>query len=273
MHLQFLETAFHAAHTAGDFLLQHFGKIDRSDIRTKSDNDFLTFVDEQSEKLIIDIIRAEYPGHAILAEESGKQELNSEFLWIIDPLDGTKNFISGLPVFAVSIALQVRGRVEVGVVYDPNRRDMFHAIYKNGSWLNHQPIRVSPSATLKGAFLATGFPFKYLQVLPQYMRTFEEVFRRSSGMRRMGAASLDLAYVAAGHYEGYWELGLSPWDSAAGSLLVTEAGGKITDFWGGTGYLTNSYTVATNGKIHQPLLDLIQKQFPEFIEIMKRGEK
>ena len=258
----FLETAIRAAKSGADILMESFGKITQKDIREKQLNDFLTYVDEKAEKKIIDVIRQTFPEHGFLAEESGKSDALTEYQWIIDPLDGTKNYISGIPVFAISIALRAKDQIIVGVVHDPVRNEMFYAEKDQGAFLNDQTIRINLTGELEKSLLATGFPFRYKSVLSNYMDCFEDIFRHSSGARRMGAAALDLAYVACGRFEGFWELGLKPWDVAAGSLIITEAGGYISDFWDKSDYLFNSYVTATNGKIHAELLNIIKKHFP-----------
>ncbi|TFG97674.1 MAG: inositol monophosphatase [Calditrichales bacterium] len=258
-----IKTAIHAALKGSEILRENFGKIRSQDIRQKSANDFLTFVDEKTEAKIIEIIHSEYPEHAIIAEESGKDKRQSAYEWIIDPLDGTKNYISGIPVFGISIALRYNGKMQLGVVLDPIRNDLFHAEHGKGAFLNRASIRVSERETLKGAFLATGFPFKYLAHMHQYMNSFEKIFEYASGVRRMGAAAIDLAYVAAGRFDGFWEIGLSPWDVAAGSILIREAGGKITDFWGADRYIDNTFTLASNGKFHTEFQNIVGKHFTD----------
>jgi myo-inositol-1(or 4)-monophosphatase len=262
-----LKVAQSAAYASGKILLENYGKITETEIREKRENDFLTYVDELSEKNIIDTIHRDYPGHAILAEESGTQEQAGSYRWIIDPLDGTRNFISGIPVFAISIGLQYEKEIVLGVVYDPVRDEMFHAESSQGAYLNGKRIRVNEQNDLSRSLLATGFPFRYKTHLRQYMDCFKDIFKHTSGIRRLGAASIDLAYVAAGKFEGFWELGLSPWDMAAGSLIIQEAGGQISDFWGNPLFLDRGYIVATNGKIHRQLLDIIQEHFSDYVPL------
>ncbi len=264
---RFLETAIEAARAGAGVLLKHFGRITNVDIREKSRNDFLTFVDESAERKIIEVIRKAFPGHGFLAEETGISEHRSAYQWIIDPLDGTKNYISGIPIFAVSIALRHQNRIKTGVIYDPIRREMFYAEEHAGAYLDDQMITVNQTGELAKSLLATGFPFRYKSVLHRYMGCFEDVFRHISGARRMGAAAIDLAYVACGRLEGFWELGLKPWDVAAGSLILSEAGGYISDFWDTEDYLFNSFAVATNKKIHSDLLKIIQRHFPAYFSL------
>ncbi len=268
---EFLETAIRAAESGAAVLTEHFGKIIPEDIREKKQNDFLTFVDELAEQTIIDVIRSTFPEHGFLAEETGETQNQSPFQWIIDPLDGTKNYISGIPIFAVSIALRTQSGISTGVIYDPVRNEMFYAEKNRGAFLNDRMIRVNQTGILDRSLLATGFPFRYKSLLGQYMDCFEDIFRHTSGARRMGAAAIDLAYVACGRFEGFWELGLKPWDVAAGSLIIAEAGGHVSDFWNTDDYLFNSFAVATNGKIHDDLLNIIRKHFPENILLKQDG--
>jgi len=258
-----LKLAQKAANAGAEILKEHFGNISNHHIREKNKNDFLTFVDELAERKIIEEIKAVYPDHAILAEERGSDCRNSTYKWIIDPLDGTKNYINGIPLFAISIALEVDKQVELGVVLNPMSGEMFSAEKKLGAYLNCKKIIVSKQKNLKNCLLATGFPFKFKNHLSQYMRCFEEIFNEISGARRMGAAAIDLAYVAAGRFDGFWEWGLKPWDVAAGILLIKEAGGEASDFWGQFNFMENGNIVASNGLIHQNLLKIIQKHFQE----------
>jgi myo-inositol-1(or 4)-monophosphatase len=261
---KYLKIAKQAALAAKPVLIDNFGKIKKSDIVEKRLNDFLTFVDEQAEKKIIATIKDKFPSHTILAEESGRDKNDSDFQWIIDPLDGTKNYISGVPVFAVSIALSIKNEIVAGVIYDPMRDDMYHAIKDQGAFINDIAIHVSSQQNIENCLVATGFPFKRKGYIKPYLSCFEEIFNNISGMRRMGAAALDLAYVASGRFEAFWELGLSPWDIAAGLLIVKEAGGQVSDFWGKTDYLPNDYFIATNGHIHQKMLSIIKNHFRKY---------
>lgn len=262
-----LETAIKAAQSAAVILLENFGKISARDIREKNKNDFLTFVDEQAEQKIITIIKEKYPQHAILAEESGAHSQSHDFQWIIDPLDGTRNYITGIKIFGISIALKYKADIILGVVLDPLREELFWAEKSKGAYLNGKLIQVSNRKSLKNCLLATGFPFKYKNFLHPYLSSFEEIFNNASGIRRMGAACIDLAYLATGRFDGFWEIGLNPWDIAAGSLIIQEAGGRISDFWGSNNYLFSGYFIASNGLIHDQMLKLIQKQFPSYVRI------
>jgi len=264
---EYLKIAKRAALAASPVLLNNFGKIKKNDIVEKSLNDFLTYVDEQSENKIITIIRNAFPSHTILAEESGSDRIESDYQWIIDPLDGTKNYISGIPVFAISIALKFKQEIILGVVYDPLREEMYHAVKGHGAFMNNIAIRVSSQSKFDRSLLATGFPFRYKQCLKRYISCFEEIFNNVSGIRRIGVAAIDLAYVASGKFEGFWEVALSPWDIAAGLLLIKEAGGKVSDFWGKENYLPHEYFLATNGQIHQEMLVILKKHFHKYKSI------
>jgi myo-inositol-1(or 4)-monophosphatase len=218
-------------------------------------------VDRQAEAEIIQILRTAYPDHAILAEETGAQKGN-DFLWIIDPLDGTTNFLHGYPQFGVSIALQHKGRLEQAVVFDPHKNELYTATRGAGAQLNDRRIRVSPVTDLSYALLGTGFPFRQTQNLEVWINTLRELLPNVSGVRRAGSASLDLAHVACGRFDGFWEFGLSAWDMAAGCLLIQEAGGLVSDFGGGQDYLTTGNVLAGNPRIHAELLRRIQPHLP-----------
>ncbi len=259
-----IETARIAARAAGKILCENYGKIPEGAVRAKSKTDFLSFVDENSEKAIIDIIRQKYPDHSILAEEGGAEDKSDHYRWIIDPLDGTTNYISGIPNFAVSIACEYKQELILGVIYDPLRGELFYAEKGQGAFLNGNKISVSKSTRLSQALLATGFPFKAKHLLQAYQGVFAELFQQCIGMRRIGAAAIDLAYVAAGRFDGFWELGLSPWDMAAGAVIIREAGGRVSDFWNQPHFLHNSYLIAGNSKIHEAICDAVQKHFPFF---------
>lgn len=263
-----LNIALKAALQGAVILKENFGKIRSGDIREKSKNDFLTFVDEKSEERIIKTIQEQYPDHDFIGEEKGSRNPASRYKWIIDPLDGTKNYICGVPVFAVSIGLTINGQFALGVIYDVMRDEMYRAEKGSGAFLNENQIFVNQTETLQKSILGTGFPFRAKKYLRRYLDCFETVFYESSGMRRFGAAAIDLAYVASGKFEGFWELGLKPWDVAAGALIIKEAGGDITDFWGdATAFMDNTYVVATNGKIQKQLLNLINRHFKEPLSV------
>ena len=222
-----LNIAIRAAHAAGDHIVRYVDRVQDISINSKGRNDFVSEVDRQAEAIIIETLQKAYPHHSILAEESGEEKNNSEFQWVIDPLDGTTNFLHGFPQFAVSIALKFRGQLDQAVVYDPMRQELFTASKGGGAYLDRKRMRVSRQSTLDGALLGTGFPFREHDRLDDFLKVFRLFFPVSAGIRRAGAASLDLAYVACGRLDGFWELGLSEWDYAAGTLLITEAGGTV----------------------------------------------
>jgi myo-inositol-1(or 4)-monophosphatase len=259
-----LEVAKQAAYAAGKIITKHFKKLPKEAIRQKQANDYLSFVDESSENTIISIIHDYFPDHSILAEEGGESNKPGEYRWIIDPLDGTTNYIKELPVFAISIALQKGDEIILGVVYDPLQDELFWAEKGKGAYVNDIPIQVSDSNSLSECLIATGFPFKAKHLLRPYLNSFEDMFHACIGIRRMGAAAIDIAYVAAGRFGGFWELGLSPWDLAAGSVLIKEAGGKITDFWDNQDYLFKNYLIVSNGHVHKQMGEIIRRYFPEY---------
>mgnify|MGYP001818147783 FL=1 len=252
-----LNIAVRAARSAGNIIVRNLDRVDSLAVQTKDRNDFVSEVDRQAEQEIIGILRKAYPDHGVLAEESGHQDGN-DYQWIIDPLDGTTNYLHGFPQFAVSIALRHKGRIEQGVVYDPLRQELFTASRGAGANLNDRRIRVTNRRNLDGALLGTGFPFKSQQHLDAYLDMFRALFPRTAGIRRPGAAALDLAYVASGRLDGFWEIGLSVWDMAAGVLLIQEAGGISSDFFGGHNYLENGNLVAGNPKVFAEILKAIR---------------
>ena len=260
-----LNIAVRAARSAGNVIIRNLGKLDTLAIHTKDRNDFVTEVDRQAEQEIIYTLRKAFPSHGILAEESGVQE-GDDYQWIIDPLDGTTNFLHGFPQFAVSIAMRHKGRLEHGVVYDPLRQEIFAASRGAGATLNDKRIRVTSRKSLEGSLLGTGFPFKSQQYLEVYLDMFRALFPQTAGIRRPGSAALDLAYVAAGRLDGFWEIGLSIWDMAAGVLLIQEAGGLSSDFHGGHDHLEHGNIVAGNPKLFAEILKTIR---PHVIEELR----
>jgi myo-inositol-1(or 4)-monophosphatase len=255
-----LNIAIRAAHSAGDFIVRKINKLPDLKIEVKARNDFVTEVDREAEVRIIEELLKAYPGHGILAEESGVIEGKDEYRWIIDPLDGTTNYLHGFPHYAVSIACEYRGRMEHGVIYDPIKQELFTASRGDGATLNNRRIRVTNLRTVEGALIGTGFPFKNPDQLDQFLKLFSAFFSSASDMRRAGSAALDLAYVAAGRLDGYWESGLNSWDVAAGALIVREAGGLVTDYSGDGKFLENGEIVAGNPKIISDMLRRIQQQ-------------
>ncbi len=254
----YLAVAKDAALKAGKLLMSSYGRLKTSQIHTKSKNDFVTELDKRSEKLIISKILSAFPGHAIQGEESGLAE-GKGALWIIDPLDGTANYIHQFPMFSVSIGVMEGGKLRAGVIYDPVHNELFTAMRGRGAYLNGRRFYASEVRRLADGLMTTGIPFRARVRFNSYMRSFREISLASSGMRRGGSAALDLAYVACGRLDGFWELALSPWDIAAGALLVQEAGGKITDMWGKDDYLKNGDVLASNGKIHAELQSITRR--------------
>ncbi len=252
-----LNTAIRAARSAGDLILRSSDDVGQLRIDQKGKNDFASEVDRAAEREIINIIRTAYPDHAILAEESGQHEGN-DYVWVIDPLDGTTNFLHGFPQYAVSIAMKHKGRLEVAAIYDPLRDELFTARRGGGAMLNNRRLRVTNQNSMKGALIGTGFPFKTDLHLDAYVDMFKAISMQAAGIRRAGAAALDLAYVAAGRLDGFWEIGIMEWDMAAGILLIQEAGGVVTDFSFNDNYLASGNVIAASPKMHQLLYKLIQ---------------
>ncbi len=252
-----LNIAVRAARSAGELILRSTDSVSRLTVDQKGKNDYASEVDRMAEREIISIIKAAYPEHAILAEESGKHKGN-DFVWIIDPLDGTTNFLHGFPQYSVSIALKYKGKLEVGVVYDPLRDELFTAKRGGGAMLNSRRLRVTNQNSLKGALIGTGFPFKTDRDLDAYLGMFRALTTECAGIRRAGSAALDLAYVAAGRMDGYWEIGVMEWDMAAGILLIKEAGGVVTDFSFNDNYLESGNVIVGSPKMHQLMYQLIE---------------
>lgn len=249
--------AIRAARRAGELMIRQLNHLETLQVTEKSRNEFVTQVDQAAETAIIEIIKDHYPEHAILAEESGSRG-DHEYQWIIDPLDGTTNYVHGFPVFSVSIGVMRNGELEHGVVYDPLRQEIFSATRGQGAQLDGRRIRVSKRSTLQQALIATGFPFREnLKHIDRYLAMLRAVMLETSGVRRPGSAALDLCYVAAGRVDAFWEIGLSKWDIAAGALIVREAGGRISDFRGGDGYLESGNVVAGNPKTYAALSKLL----------------
>jgi myo-inositol-1(or 4)-monophosphatase len=251
-----LTIAVKAARRAGGIINRATHDIDRIKVSAKRDKDFVTEVDRAAEDAIIKVLRDAYPEHAILAEESGSSG-DSDYLWIIDPLDGTTNFIHGFPQFCVSIALAHKGVLTHAVVYDPTRNELFTASKGGGAFLNDRRIRVSKRARIDESLIGTGFPFRYFEHADAYLAMMRDFMHKTAGVRRPGAAALDLAYVAAGRLDGFWEIGLSPWDMAAGALLITEAGGLVGDLIGESDYMNTGNIVGGNPKVFVQLLQII----------------
>jgi myo-inositol-1(or 4)-monophosphatase len=254
-----LNIAVRAARAAGAIINRAALDVDVLKVSTKSPRDFVTEVDRAAEARIIETLLEAYPGHGILAEESGRTHgaKDSEYVWIIDPLDGTTNFIHGLPIYAVSIALAFRGQVQQAVVYDPCRNDLFYASKGRGAFLNERRLRVSKRSKMGEALIGTGFPFRKGDNFERYLQMMQAVMTQCAGLRRPGAAALDLCYVAAGWYDGFFETGLNPWDVAAGGLLVSEAGGLVGNFTGEADFLYQREVLAASPKIYAQLVQLL----------------
>ncbi len=254
--LPYLDTAIDAAKAAGEILMRAYEKPKQ--IEFKAEVDLVTETDRASERLIIEKILAQYPQHAIVAEESGARKTGSDYRWIIDPLDGTTNYAHDLPLFSISIALEYKKEIIVGVVYDPARPELFYAEKGSGAFLNGKPIAVSSVNDLNRALLVTGFPVQKREQAERNIEVFRAFTLRSQGVRRLGSAALDLCYVACGRFEAHWEFRLHAWDTAAGSRILTEAGGRISDFGGETFDPFGTETLATNGKIHESMMQVLK---------------
>jgi len=257
-----IEAASNAALRAGSHILDNLGKLRSDDIGLKQASDFVTTVDRKSEEIIVRALRDDFPEYGFLAEEAMRdQAVPGGMRWIIDPLDGTTNFIHGYPMFAVSIALEHDGGIVAAVVLDPLREELFTALKGGGAYLGGRIIQVSGRTDLSACLVATGFPFRQKNVLDRYMELFKRIMGRVSDIRRAGAAALDLSHLASGRCDGFFELGLSPWDIAAGGLLITEAGGIITDFGGGDGFLDSGNVIAGVPVLHPALLEEVRAVF------------
>ncbi len=262
-----LNIALRAAREAGSILLRYYNRIDTLNVREKSANDYVSEVDQAAEQAIINVLKRAYPDYAILAEESGSHEGN-DYQWIIDPLDGTTNYLRGVPQFAVSIALQHKDELQIAVVYDPLKDELFTAEQGAGAFLNGRRMRVNSPRGLKGALLGTGIPYKDQRYIDSYLAMLKDLIVDAAGVRRPGSAALDLAWLAAGRFDGFWELGLASWDFAAGVLLVREAGGIVTDINGGNRYLETGNLIAAGPHLHAAMLKTIQ---PHLAEGLKYG--
>jgi myo-inositol-1(or 4)-monophosphatase len=266
-----INVAVKAARAAGALINRAALDVESVRISQKLVNDFVTEVDHAAEKAIIETLLTAYPGHGIWAEESGREHgaQDSEFVWIIDPLDGTTNFIHGLPVYCVSIALAVKGKIEQAVIYDPSRNDLFTATKGRGAYMNDRRLRVSKRIRLQDCLISTGFPFRQSDDFNTYLRMMGDMMQRTAGLRRPGSAALDLAYVAAGFTDGFFETGLQPWDTAAGSLMVTEAGGLVGNFSGDANFLEQQECIAGNPRIYGQLVSILGK----YSKFASAGEK
>lgn len=259
-----LNIAVRAARNAGKVIIRSFEQLDKVDVNSKGSNDFVTSADIAAEEAIIETLRKSYPNHTIIGEESGVLTgSEDDFQWIIDPLNGTSNFIKGIPQFAVSIALKVKGKLDQAVIFDPIRGELFTASRGKGAQLNNMRIRVKSHKDLSATILATGFPYKQKQHSKAYMAMFTSLFEKTSDMRSTGSPALDLAYVAAGRIDGFFQIGLKPWESAAGELLIIEAGGLVTDFTGGHNHTQSGHTVASSTRLLKEILKNIRPNLGE----------
>jgi myo-inositol-1(or 4)-monophosphatase len=260
---QMLLTCVEAAHAGGEILMKGFRKLHHSQVDLKGTGDWVSQVDIDSEKAIVSSIRSRYPDHAIHAEEGGRAESGSDVEWIIDPLDGTANFVHGIPIFSVSIAVMRKGEILLGAVFDPEGKELFSACKGCGAFLNGEPIQVSPKESIRDGFLASGFPWRSKEHLDAYLASFRDLFLISAGIRRLGSAALDLAYTACGRFDGFWEMKLKPWDIAAGVLILREAGGIATDFKGGDSFMQSGNVVAANRHIHPVIMEVTARHLSQ----------
>lgn len=256
-----LEMGIKAARAGAKVLMSRLNKLKRSNISKKGKHDWVTDADKASEKAILAVLRKAFPGHSIKAEESAPGEALQDRQWLIDPLDGTVNYMHGFPMFCVSIAFVERGRLEAGVVYDPVREELFTARRGHGAYLNGKRLRVTRCKKFEEALISTGFPFRMKEKMDLYIGSFRRVFLHTGSIRRAGSAALDLSYVACGRMDGFWEMSLAPWDMAAGALLIREAGGAVTDFQGGPRFLQTGHVMAGNPAIHGKLARLLVPYF------------
>jgi myo-inositol-1(or 4)-monophosphatase len=254
-----LTTAIEAAKEAGKFLKYSVGRVKHIEVKQGEERNLVSEIDKASEEKIIGIIKRKYPSHAILAEESGAKDSSSDYKWVIDPLDGTTNFLHGLPMFCVTIGLEYKGDIIAGVVYDPNLDELFTAEKGAGAFLNGKRMKVTTASKLIDSLLVTGFPYDITQNPDNAIGHFVNFVVEGQGIRRLGSAALDLSYVAAGRFDGFWEVNLNPWDMAAGMLFVREAGGRVTDFVGSESTIYKKQVLATNGVIHDAMLSVLSK--------------
>jgi len=257
--MDIFDTAVEAAKQAGTFLRESVGKVKSIEQKLGQARNLVSEIDKGSEAMIVRMIKERHPGHDVLAEESGAHGTPSEYRWIIDPLDGTTNFLHGVPIFSVTISVEHKGELIAGVTYDPNRDELFTAQEGSGAYLNGSKIHVTSTSSLIEGLLVTGFPYDLADRYDGILEHFNNFALAAQGVRRLGSAALDLAYVAAGRFDGFWEVSLNPWDIAAGVLLVKEAGGKVSDLLGAPLSIYQKQVVATNGKIHDACLEVIAR--------------
>ena len=256
-----LEMGIRAARAGAGILMSRLNKLKRSNISKKGKYDWVTDADKASEQVILKVLRRAFPGHSINAEESAPTEALQDRQWLIDPVDGTVNYMHGFPMFCVSIAFVQKGRLEAGVVYEPVREELFTARRGKGAYLNGKRIRVTRCKKLEESLLSTGFPFRAKNKMDLYLGSFRKVFLKTGSIRRAGSAALDLSYIACGRMDGFWEMALAPWDIGAGALLIREAGGVVTDFEGKLDFLRTGHVLAGNPAIHSQLARLLVPYF------------
>jgi myo-inositol-1(or 4)-monophosphatase len=257
-----LNVAIEAAREAGKYLKYHVGKVRNVETKKGEERNLVSEIDRGSEEKIIGMIKSRFPSHAILAEESGAEETKAEYKWIIDPLDGTTNYLHRVPIYCVTIGVEHRGEIVAGVVYDPNLDELYTAEKGSGAYLNGKRLKVSETTDLIESLLVTGFPYDIARNPDHTVERFVRILLAAGGMRRLGSAALDLAYIAAGRFDGFWEVSLNPWDMAAGVLLVQEAGGCVTDFSGVGPNIYHKQVLATNGRLHGAILEMLGEQTP-----------
>lgn len=256
-----LELAIAAAREAGRFLTENVGRVRNVETKKGEERNLVSEIDRGSEKRIIRAIKSRYPDHAILAEESGGNNAAADYRWIIDPLDGTTNYLHGLPIYSVTIGIEHKGEIVAGVVYDPNLDELFTAERGAGAFLNGKRLRVSTTSRLIDSLLVTGFPYNITDNPDHAVEHFVNLLMEGRGIRRLGSAAMDLSYVAAGRFDGFWEVNLNPWDMAAGVLCIQEAGGRVTDFFGNPSNVYKKQVLATNNAIHEAMLAVLKKAY------------
>jgi len=259
-----LEIAVEASQLGGRVLLQYLGNLKGGEVRQKAPRDLVSEADKASQEVILSFLAQETPSYSILAEESGENRLKEGYCWVVDPLDGTTNFVHSLPLFSVSIALMEGRNILVGVIWDPVREELFYAQQGKGAFLNSHPISVSTVPSLQEALLVTGFPFRARHFVEPYLKVYKD-FYLQAGIRRTGSAALDFAYTACGRFDGFWDLSLMPWDLAAGALLVQEAGGRLSDFLGESHFWDTGHIIASNPFIHSQMLEIVRRHFDPFL--------
>jgi myo-inositol-1(or 4)-monophosphatase len=254
-----IQLAIEAALEAGKFLKESVGKVLQVERKLGQETNLVTQIDKKAEEIIINKIKGKYPDHDFLAEESGSHNRQSDVRWVIDPLDGTLNFTHGMPLFSVSIGVEVKGEIVAGVVYEPNLNELFTAEKGKGAFLNKKPIRVSRVDSLIESMIVTGFPYTIQENPDHAVQHFVNMLMKAQGIRRLGSAAVDLCYVACGRFDGFWEVSLNPWDMAAGVLLIQEAGGRFTDFHGKPSSIYNKQVLMTNGLIHEKVIEILRQ--------------